>query len=94
MATFILLGKYSSGALQKMSRKRTDEAVDLVKKFGGEVVSMYALLGDKDLLLILDFPGIEEAMKASIALGKMTGIGFVTHPAVAVDKFDQLIEQI
>jgi uncharacterized protein with GYD domain len=77
-----------------MSRERTKEAGDLVKKFGGNVVSMYALLGERDLVAITTFPGVEQAMKASIAMSKMTGISFTTSPAVPVEEFDKLMSDV
>ena len=94
MATFFMFGQYSSEALKGMSAERTDKAVSLIKKFGGEVNSMYALLGERDLVLIVDFPEVKQAMKASIALTKMTGVSFTTSPAVAVEDFDKIIADI
>jgi len=94
MATFFMFGKYSSEAIKKISAERTDKAVSLIKNFGGEVNSMYALLGEQDLVLIVDFPGVEEVMKASIALTKMTGVSFTSSPAVAVEEFDKMIAEI
>jgi uncharacterized protein with GYD domain len=94
MATFFMFGKYSSVALKDMSAERTDMAVSLIKKFGGEVNSMYALLGEQDLVLIVDFPEVEQAMKASVALTKMTGVSFTTTPAVPVEDFDKMMTEI
>ena len=94
MATFFMFGQYSSEALKGMSAGRTDKAVGLIKKFGGEVHSMYALLGERDLVLIVDFPEVKQAMKASVALTKMTGVSFTTSPAVAVEDFDKMIAEI
>lgn len=91
MATFIMFGKYSPQALKGISAKRTRKADDLLKKFGGKVCCRYALLGEKDLILIVDFPNQEQAMKASIALSKMTGIAFSTSPAVSIEEFDKLM---
>lgn len=91
MATFLMFGKYSSEAAKGVSSKRTKEATRLIKKFGGDVKGMYALLGEKDLVFILSFPGIEDAMKASVALNKLTGIAFTTSPAVTVEEFDKLM---
>jgi uncharacterized protein with GYD domain len=91
MATFLMFGKYSSEALRAISAQRTEEAVDLIGQCGGEVEAMYATLGQQDLVLILNFPGIEEALKASVALSKLTGIGFTTAPAIAVQEFDALL---
>jgi len=94
MATFFIFGKYSSEALKEMSAERTEKAVSLIKTFGGEVKSMYALLGEQDLVLIVDFPEIGQAMKASVGLTKMTGVSFTTSPAVAVEDFDMMIAEI
>jgi uncharacterized protein with GYD domain len=91
MATFIMLGKYSAEAMKGMSPNRTKKAVSLVKSLGGEVKAMYALLGVHDLLFIFDFPGVEDAMKASVALAKMTGISFITAPALTVAEFDKMM---
>jgi len=90
MATFLMFGKYSPEALKQISSKRTEDTVSLIKKFGGKVKTMYALLGEKDLVFILTFPEMEQAMKASVALSKLTGIGFSTCPAVTVEEFDKL----
>jgi len=94
MATFLMLGQYFPEASKGISSKRTEEAVSLVKKFGGEVKSMYALLGEKDLAFIISFPGIEEAMKASVALSKLTGISFSTLPAVTIEDFDKMTKEV
>ncbi len=94
MATFLMFGKYSPEALKQISSKRTEEVVKVVKKFKGEVKAMYALLGEKDLVFILTFPEMEQAMKASVALSKLTGIAFTTFPAVTVEDFDRLMAEV
>lgn len=94
MATFLMVGKYSSRALQEMSIQRTGKAVDLIKQFGGQVEAMYATLGQQDLVLVVSLPGTNEAMKASVALTKLTGISFNTMPAVSVQDFDKLMSEI
>ncbi len=94
MQTFIMLGKYSTQALQGMSVQRTQKAKDLVKQFGGEVEAVYATLGQCDLVFIVSLPGLAEAMKASVALTKLTGIAFSTVPAVPVDTFDKLMSEL
>jgi len=86
-----MFGKYSSESLKGMNAERTDKAVDLIKKSGGEVTSMYALLGEHDLVLIVNFSGIDAVMKASVALSKLTGIAFTTSPAVTVSEFDKIM---
>lgn len=85
-----MYGKYSKEALEGISADRTKKALELIAKAGGKVNSMYALLGKYDMVLITDFPGIEEVMKASIALNKLTGISFTSFPAITIEEFDKI----
>ena len=91
MAVFFMFGKYSSESIKGISSQRTEDAENLIKKSGGEVKSIYALLGDKDLVMIVALPGIEQAMKTSAALSRLTGISFTTLPAVTVEDFDKMM---
>ena len=93
MPIFMLFGKYSSEALKGISPERTDKAVEVIKKNGGKVISMYAVLGEHDLVFTLDFPDSEKALATSVALNKLTGISFTTSPVVEVEKFDKLIAE-
>jgi len=93
MPIFLMFGKYSPEALKGISHERTDKAVELIKKNGGKVVSMYAVLGEHDLVFTLDFPDSEKALATSVALNKMTGISFTTSPVVEVEKFDKLMTE-
>jgi uncharacterized protein with GYD domain len=93
MPIFLMFGKYSSEALKGISPERTDKAVQLVKRHGGKVISMYAVLGEHDLVFTLDFPDAEKAMAASVALNKLTGISFRTSPVVEVERFDKLMSE-
>jgi len=94
MGTFFMFGRYSQESIKAISAERTANTKALIEKFGGKLVSGYALLGDVDLVLIVEFPGKEEAIKASVALSKMLGIGFTTAPAVTVETFDTLIQDL
>ena len=78
MPIFMMFGKYSSDAYKGISSERTEKAVDLINKQGGKIVSMYAVLGEHDLVFTLDFPIPENAIAASVALNKLTGISFTT----------------
>jgi len=91
MPIFMFFGKYSSESLKGISSERTDRAVNLIKKNGGKVISMYAVLGEHDLVFTLDFPDAEKAMATSVELNKLTGISFATSPVVEVEKFDKLV---
>jgi len=90
MATFFIFGKYTAASLKEISAKRTGTAADIVKKLGGELKSMHALLGEHDLVLVVELPGNAEAMKCSLSLARESGIGFTTAPAIPVEQFDKL----
>jgi len=90
MATFFMFGSYSREALKGVSAGRTKQAVALIQKLGGKVLGMYALLGKFDLVLITEFPALENAVKASVELHKLTGIAFTSQPALALEEFDRL----
>jgi uncharacterized protein with GYD domain len=49
-------------------------------------------LGEHDLVLIVELPDTEDAIKASVALNRLTGIAFRTMPAIGVPDFDKIIE--
>ena len=94
MVTCFLFGRYTSESMKDISEERTEKAIKLIGELGGKVKSMYALLGGYDLVLIIDFPGIQDAMRASLGLSMLTGIGFNTFPAVEVKDFDKMIGEI
>ena len=94
MATYFMFGKYSTDGMKAISAERTQKSAALVQKYGGEVKSIHALLGEHDLVCIVEFPNSAQAMKASVALAKLTGISFTTSEAVTVDAFDKMMEDV
>ena len=91
MSTYLMFGKYSMDAVKAVSAERTEESMALIKQNGGEFKGGYALLGDIDLVLIVDMPDTEHAMKTSAALSNLLGISFSTAPAVSVADFDKMM---
>ena len=51
---------------------------------------IYALMGEYDVVIIAELPNMTEAIRASIALKKLTDITFFTVAAMPVEEFDQL----
>ena len=91
MAIFLMFGRYSSEAIKNISPERTVKARELISKSGGKIISMYAVMGEHDLVFTIDFPDADKAMAASVALYKLTGIHFTTSPVVDVEQFDKLM---
>lgn len=94
MPIFMMFGKYTKDALENVSEQRTKKAVKIIEKNGGKVISMYAVMGEHDLVLTLDFPDVDKALSASMALTMLTDIPFSTSPVVEVEKFDHLMSKI
>ena len=91
MATYFLTGTYTAEAIKGISSKRTADITEMIENIGGKVVSMYLLLGEKDLVIIAEFPGLKEAIQGSVSISKMTGISFSTYPAITAKEFDEFM---
>ena len=92
MKTFLILGKSSCPELREIGLKYKREVVNLVETFGGDVKSIYLMIREKYLVLILGFSEIKKAMRASIALSKLTGISFRILPVVPVDEINNIYD--
>ena len=94
MATFVMLGQYTTESVKHISAKRSVDAEALIKKQGGKVKEGYAMLGENDILLIVEAKNVESAMKISVGLSKLLDISFTTSPAVGMDDFDNLMKDV
>ena len=91
MSIFLMFGKYSSESVKNISSDRTEKAREVIRKNGGKIISMYAVMGEHDLVFTIDFPDANKAVATSVALYKQTGIHFTTSPVVDVEQFDKLV---
>lgn len=91
MARYLMLGRYSLEGVKGIKKERTKKVLELVKKQGGRINAMHALVGNYDLAFIADFPNNAALIKASVGISKATGIGFNSLPAISVEDFDRVI---
>ena len=91
MATYFMFGRYSVEARGAITPARTQRARETVQALGGDIVTIYALLGEIDLVIILELPGTEAALQASVALSRLTGVTFSTYPAFSAEQLDALM---
>lgn len=94
MTSFFLFGSYTQDALDGIDADRTKKAEEVINGYGGKLRSVYALLGEYDIVMIVDLPGVPEALQISIALTRDTGIAFSSCPAIAVADFDRLASEV
>ena len=91
MPIFMMFGKYTQEGMRGISADRTRSAHALIEELGGKVVSMYAVLGEDDLVLTLDLPDAEAAMAVSVALNELIGVALRTSPVIEVERFVTLL---
>jgi len=89
-----MFGKYSSEAMKDISPARTEKTREVIQKNGGKIISMYAVMGEHDLVFTIEFPDADRAIGTSVALYKLTGIHFTTSPVVDVEQFDILVGKV
>ena len=94
MPIFLMFGSYSAAAVKDISSDRTKKARELIRNNGGKIISMYAVMGEHDLVFTIDFPDADKAVATSVALFKLTGIQFTTSPVVDVEQFDKLVGEV
>lgn len=94
MATFVMMGKYTMQSIEGISSERTKSVENYIKNLGGEMKDSYVLLGEYDLVLIVELPSEEKAIQASVVLAKMTNIEFTTYPAISVENFDKMTHDL
>ena len=94
MQTYYMLGKYSTLGVKHISAVRSENCIKMLEELGGEIILLDALLGEYDLAIIARFPNNAAALKASLALEKLTELTLKTMPAISVAEFDQLAMEI
>ncbi len=73
-----------------MSPERAAKAGQLIQELGGQLKAIYAVLGNYDVIMLVEMPNMTAAMQASIALKRLTGISFSTAAAVPVEGLDKI----
>ncbi len=94
MTSFFLFGSYTQDALDGIDADRTKKAEEVINGYGGKLHSVYALLGEYDIVMIVDLPGVPEALQVSMTLTRDTGIAFSSCPAIPVADFDRLASEV
>lgn len=90
MAKFIMFGRFYRDAFEDIGVDRTEEAVEIIAKAGGELIATYTLLGEIEVVLVLDLPDVQTALKVSVELGKLIKMSFTTQPAFSAEESSRL----
>ncbi|MDH3599523.1 MAG: GYD domain-containing protein [Candidatus Tectomicrobia bacterium] len=92
MALYVTLAKYTQQGRQSINGvpERFQNARSLVESKGGKIIALYGLLGEWDLMAIMEAPDEKTAMGISMAIGKQGNISAQTMTAVSEEDFANL----
>ena len=93
MATYVTLVRYTDQGIRniKESPARLDAAKKLAQSAGAEIKSFYLALGKYDIVLTVDAPNDETAMKLLLTLGSLGNVRTDTFRVFNEAEFRKLI---
>jgi uncharacterized protein with GYD domain len=95
MATFVTLWKYTKDGLIDM--KKTPERFGVVKKLvadaGGNLISAYGLIGEYDVLTIIEMPDEIAAMKTILKICSKGRVIPMTMTALSMEDFLKITKE-
>jgi uncharacterized protein with GYD domain len=78
----------------KDAPKRAQSAKELAKKCGAEVKSVYLTTGDADLVVMLETPSGDNAVKFAMALGALGNVHTKTTRAWTEAEYQKLVSEL
>ena len=96
MKNFVTLWKYTKDGLVDM--KMTPERVDVVKKLiadaGGNLVSIYGLIGAYDVMTIMEMPDEKAAMATILKICSKGRVIPMTMTALSIEDFLKITREV
>ena len=96
MSTFVTLWKYTKDGLVDM--KKTPERFEVVKKLindaGGKLVSIYGLIGEYDVLTIMEMPDERVATATILKICSKGRIIPMTMTALSIEDFLKIAQEL
>jgi len=96
MALYVTLWKYTKDGLMevKKTQKHFEMAKKVIKASGGKLISIYALMGNYDLITIMEMPNDKVAATTILKVCSTGRITSETMSAMAMDDFLNLIKKV
>jgi uncharacterized protein with GYD domain len=91
MQTYVTLWKYTKDGLMdiKKTNKRFEFAKKVVKDAGGKLLAVYGLIGEYDLITVMDMPN-EKVAAATIL--KICSTGRITSQSMTALSLEEFID--
>lgn len=96
MPTYIGLYKLTDQGIKnaKDAPARVEDAIKAAQAMGGEVIGVYAVMGEYDYVAIGEFPNDEVAMAFAMALGSGGNVRTTTLKAFTKEEFAQIAKKL
>jgi uncharacterized protein with GYD domain len=96
MATYISLVQYTQKGIEaiKESPKRLDVAREAFQKAGAKLKEFYLVMGEYDIVIVVDAPNDETVAKVSLMLGSKGNVRTRTMRAFTETEYRSLIQSL
>ena len=96
MPRYILLTSLTAEGRKTIQKRpaRIEEVNKEIEVFGAKVVAQYAVIGPYGLISVVEAPDNESITRVSAELGSRGTIKIVTMPAIPIDEFITMLEQL
>ena len=94
MPLFIITGKLSDRAIEKMkeAKQRDAQAVKVIRDAGGTLISHYYTIGRYDIVMIVELPSPEVLAKVVMEIGKYGTVSTETMTALLPEQIYKMAE--
>lgn len=96
MPTYITLAEYTKDGIENIedSPDRLDNAKELARSMGGEIVDFYLTMGQYDIVAVTEFPDDDTLAQFALAIGREGAITTETLKAFPEDDYREVIAGI
>jgi uncharacterized protein with GYD domain len=96
MALYVTLWKYTKDGLMevKKTQKHFEMAKKVIKASGGKLICIYGLMGQYDLLTVMEMPNDKVAATTILKVCSTGRITSETMPAMAIDDFLGVMKKV
>ena len=96
MPTYVNLWKYTKDGLMdiKKTPKRFELAKKIIKDVGGKLLSIYGLIGEYDLITVMEMPDEKVATSTVLKICSTGRITSQTMTAVSIDDFLKIAKEV
>ena len=96
MQTYVTLWKYTKDGLMdiKKTAKRFEFVKKVIKSAGGKLLSVYGLVGEYDVLTVMEMPDEKAAAATLLKICSTGRITSQTMTALSVDEFLKIAKEV